>query len=562
MAETRYQNQRGNAPLNVEKGFRAYSDGSGNKAAALAKTLGVVMDATPKIAQAESVKAFEAGMRERVDGVKEENRGSTNDSMLGFMFSKRAADGFDYQDAQMAVPEIHLEEMAAMDALRESRNLNDFGAYIQGRDAILKERIGSRSDIYKYTVAENMMKVREEQGRRFASWVQSNRDKDRAAAAKAAAKAAAARAQLNLEEAARSSLDLAPDGINSDEWGEFVKTAPEKFGISSEQAKEVLVGTIIDTADETGDERILRLVDPKFLTIKQRASLTKAEDLIRTERVQRENYNHTLSTRQAEADKDRIETEATDALNEALKAGADPTTITQTALGSELGQSDPTKAMALANVYMGVQDAMVDPFVEAAVIAGVQEEIDDLAVQGRYREAKQVALEAATSGQVRSSQVSTLMGMTEASRVFVGETVQSNLRVIGDRLTADFQPKSTKPSEPQSPAESMAEQINGATFKGYDREVADKAHVYASQSYRRKLAEYSQENDVTFRDIPPSALNEMQEAVYIEAKAYTTAVLANQAAEAQAEADAEAEVEAVEEQSSAATRLQDRLNGN
>jgi len=360
-------------------------DGRGARAAALAESLGVIMNTVPQIAKMEGDNAFEAGMRARIDGVQRENSQTANKSMLGFMFSQRARDGFDYQDAQLELPLLQSEELLDMESrLRESRNPEDFRAYIAERDAAIQQRLEGKSDMYRYTVAEALMKTREDHAKLFTQWVVSNRGADRAAAAKAAAKAAA-EAQAVREEAAElessalargvvvdgetlstsgttvSSPSAASSGsvgggggggsasvegggggisvtgtasvgtgtggpqevpqeqprlipappnpaqLTSQAWEEYVTSAPAKFGITTKEAKENLLESYINRADELNDERSLEHIPRNILNNDQHKKLNAAIDTIRNQRLSREAEDAAAQSADAKAQAAAIE---------------------------------------------------------------------------------------------------------------------------------------------------------------------------------------------------------------------------------------------------------------
>lgn len=541
MATQQMRSSGGYAPLRVQRTFQAMDDGRGARAAALAESLGVILNVAPQIAKREGDMAFEAGMRARVEGVQRENAKTANKSMLGFMFSERARDGFDYQDAQIELPMIQMEEMLGMEAaLRESRNPEDFRAYIAKRDEELKGRFEGKSEFYRFAIADSMMKMRGEQAKMFTQWVSSNRGADRAAAAGAAAKAMAVTqstalesAQLAALEAARSggsaaptaaptasgglslgttvdapsggstglsmgvetssggatkgrgrrgptdrggresigpnragqeqeqptlsfgskgsddlSFDLMEDArepvvppvfnpvderqIVIDGFADYVKTAPQKFGITPAKAKGLYIEGIVLEADRKNDERMLELIPAEFLNFEQQNLLNTAIDNIRSERISRESA--------------AAEASMADAKREAAVAEANALQY-ETELTMQLASGQMSKGEAVEELFKHpyfkgspeerskaierlnkIDNVYVDPAMEQVTLSQFKDTAVRSIMEGNLSGFNQAAIEAI--GGVRS----------DAARQEIGQIVANSEKWARDSLFKDLDP--------------------------------------------------------------------------------------------------------------------------
>lgn len=420
------------APLRVQRTFRQLDDGRGGRAAALAEALGVVMDATPQIAQIEGEKAFEAGMRSRIDGVKRENADSANKSMLGFMFSRQAKDGFDYQDAQLAIPVIQSQELLEMEEqLRESRNPEDLANYFAKRDVEIQERFAGKSDIYRWTVAESLQNTRQDQAKIFTSWVQNNREKDRRAAAAAAAKAKAQARALELTEAGNMAYDMA-EGGNPKWFSEFVTTAVDKFGVTVAEAKAMGLEQAIAIADARNSPEILDDIDARFLQPEQRQTLADQRDRLFSEL-------QTYNSAQAAA-------EAAEAA-QAMAAAELAASTMETNLGIEVAlgtksvsqanaelfsdpyfRSNPDKRDAAMSRLGRVNTGTVDPAFEAQALSSFKDDVVRASLSG-----DQQALNDATTMALMSTR-------SKAVREEIGRIAANTEKFVRDRVFADLEP--------------------------------------------------------------------------------------------------------------------------
>ena len=482
------------APLRVERTFSRLDDGRGGRAAALAEALGVVIDAAPKVAAHQTKEAFEAGMKARIDGVKRENAGAANKSVLGFMFSKQAQDGFDYQDAQLDLPILQTEELLEMEnRLRDSRNPNDFRAYMQERDAIIKERLADKSDIYRYTVASELMKTREQQAKLFAGIVQSNRDKDRRAAVAAVAKANAEAAEQrirnagafifesipsedaqsaptassgNLEGVGVKKTTTAPEGfslggsavsgglsfgelkggegddnltssegsgrpnqvnsrnyrarfmkpdglslgepvtveeakkVGGDWFGDTVREAESKFGISTKDAKQIALEAAIHRADLNDDPALLRTIDPRFLRHEQRALLANAIDTIDQERRRNEAERAALADADRKAQEAKIEAEVNatqhNLLNSVISFEMTPQLAYQTALKEhpEYYKNNPEAREKFRKAVTAENSTFTDPFMDTKNMTNFKDEVRRAALTGDNRMLEEAVVDA------------------------------------------------------------------------------------------------------------------------------------------------------------------------
>lgn len=366
----------GYAPLRVQRSFREFDDGRGARAAALAESLGVVLNTAPKVIKAEGDKAFKAGMEARIDGVKRENAQSTNKSMLGFMFSRRAQDGFDYQDAQLEIPVLQSESLLEMDKnLRESRNPNDFRAYIANQDASLQERFAGKSDIYRYTVADAMQKTRADQAKLFTSWVQSNREKDRRAAAAAAAKAQAQARQAALSSAGDEAFALAQEG-GGDWFGNFVTSAQEKYGITASEAKQLGLEQAYAMADLNNDPAILKDIDPSKLDAEDRGKYANAIDTLTAEAATYAAELDRAKKAEADAESAALVKNATDLENnlavEMAMGNLQPQAAIRALFEDPFYSNDPVERNKAITRLNDLSGSLEDPAMDTITFSGFQ----------------------------------------------------------------------------------------------------------------------------------------------------------------------------------------------
>ena len=570
MATQQMRSSGGYAPLRVQRTFQAMDDGRGARAAALAESLGVILNVAPQIAKKEGDMAFEAGMRARVEGVQRENAKTTNKSMLGFMFSQRAKDGFDYQDAQIELPMIQMEEMLGMEAaLRESRNPEDFRAYIAQRDEALKGRFEGKSEFYRFTVADSMMKMRGEQAKLFTQWVSANRGKDRAAAASAAAKATAAAqsaalesAQLAALEAARSGgpaaptaaptasaglsmgstvdapqggstglsmgTEVAPTGTSGsgikgrgrrdgrggrdsigpnrsgqaqegetlsfgtkgsddlsfdlmedareakvpqafqpvderqiviDGFADFVKTAPQKFGVKPAEAKDLYIEGMVLEADRKNDERALELIPTEFLNFKQQDLVNKAIDNIRSERMSREAAEAEAAALDAKRELAVVEAEALNfetQLTMQLASGQmSKGEVVEQLFSNPYFKANPEERTKAIERLNKIDNVYVDPAMEEVTMSQFKDTAIRSALTGDLTSFNRAATEAITN--VRS----------DAARQEIGKIVADSEKWVRDSLFKDLDPFYANITQAfpsgVGQAESLSTQLSGAS---------------------------------------------------------------------------------------------------
>jgi len=354
------------APLRVQRAFYELDDGRGSRAAALSEALGVVMNAAPAIAENEGRKAFQTGMEARIAGVKAENANAKNNSFLGFMFSDRAKDGFDYQDAQLAIPAIQSEELLALNELRESRNPEEFAAWLTQRDEKVRERLDGRSDMYTYTVAKALQDTRQDQARLFTGWVQNNRESDRRAAAEAAARVAAENRAMQIAEADTLAYDKLVSG-DTNWFSSFVTEAGETYGIGAGDAKQLGLDTAIARADALNDPSILKEIDARFLNVEQRGKLANAIDQITGEQVSMQSIEAQATSAQADADarahKQWIENSKSVLIGRVM---ADPA-LTATQVMAEAratGMYESAEIMDLGEMVGKIRNQIADPIMD------------------------------------------------------------------------------------------------------------------------------------------------------------------------------------------------------
>lgn len=501
----------GYAPLRVQRSFREFDDGRGARAAALAESLGVVLNAAPKVVKAEGDKAFKAGMEARIDGVKRENAQSGNKSMLGFMFSRRAQDGFDYQDAQLEIPVLQSETLLEMNSkLRESRNPNDFRAYIANQDAALQERFSGKSDIYRYTVADAMQKTRADQAKLFTSWVQSNREKDKRAAAAAAAKAQASMRAAQRREAGNAAYEAITAGDSVDAMGDFVKSMAEQ-GIPANEAKEIFFNEAYTVANEQNDPGLLEEIDPKFLDPKLRVERANGIDKLEGQRIQREEYRYKMEQREIGEREDAEMVELNSSLREAILEGATASNITATALDSPVGRRDPDAALKLAETYSGINDALVDPVQETILFESFEAQAQNMAVAGDAKGINKLANELVASGQIKSGNIEKIFDIAETAQVWDDDFVKDTAASYHKTLEADFQPESVAQGD-MTPLDIVRNQ--GAEVQTYHRSVSQGANRTFDRKFRLGVSKYVRENDTNARDIPMQAIDLIAERAY------------------------------------------------
>lgn len=202
------KNSGGYSPLRIQRSYQTYRSGAGGNLQALADTLDIALESAPKIVDHEAKQAWERGMRARIDGVQAENANAANKSLLGFMFSKQAMDGFHYQDALMDAPLVMAGElMMLQDSLREATSPDQIAAFIQESDNRIRTMMQGKPDVYRYTMSQELLKARESMIKTATGWVQSNRERGRRVAAATAAKAQAESAAMAISADIRSAMD-------------------------------------------------------------------------------------------------------------------------------------------------------------------------------------------------------------------------------------------------------------------------------------------------------------------------------------------------------------------
>jgi len=458
---------QGYAPLRVQRAFKQMDDGRGNTAKALSEALGVALQVAPEIAQYESDDAFKAGMQARVSGVQRENAAASNKSLLGFMFSRQANDGFDYQDAQMDLPVLQSQELLeAEKRLRESRNPGDLQAYLDERDAVVADMFGERSDMYRYTVAEGLMKTRGDIARSFTSWVQRNREADRRAAAAAAAQAAAQAKAMRLRSAGDAVYDALTSGDEDFDPGEFIKTAPDKYGIKPGEAKGVLLDAFIFEADRSNDTRLLEQFDARYLDFEHRQKLADAEDKIWAEQRRRESAAAEAAAADARREEDLAEMEGEARLTGLMIANAKGE-VTVAGATSELltnpyFAANPDKLSTAITTMTKVDSTYTDPALDAANLSSFQQEALRAATTG-----DRIALEVATQEALREVR-------SPAKRERIVEIYENAEKYARDDLFEDplFQSyikdlTQTYPSGTGSGEQSLAGRFAGETADNY-----------------------------------------------------------------------------------------------
>lgn len=363
--------------------------GANSTAAQLADALGVALDLAPKIATVEGEKAYNAGVEARVLDQERENANDANNGLFSGLFRKRAEDGFDHQDAMIDVSEFALMEQVEMyEALGESTDPKAYAAWAAQADARLKERINGQSDVYKLTLAKEMLPLREQQARTFAGWVVSNRERAKRQAAAASAKAAANAAVMAKEAtagAAYEALRSGQDDLN-EVFVKFVTEAPAKLGVSPADAREIFTSELLLLADERNDDSILRSVDTRIFSPKGREAVIEATDKIAAQRATHEARAREAEEREARALEEQAETQrqATtfDLLGQVARREISLQDGINTLMATPAFKGQAAKLDTAMGYLTGMQSKSTDPVASAIMVTGAQTDMLDAVLTG------------------------------------------------------------------------------------------------------------------------------------------------------------------------------------
>lgn len=376
------------AAIRSREGFSPISDFSESSAGKLARALGVTLDIIPKVAEFEGQKAEAAGVDARIAEVRRENANDANNGLFSGLFRKRAEDGFDFTDAQIAAPEIALQEQVEMyDALKDSTNPDDFKTWVAGRNEALKGTLEGKSRVYQKTLATELLKVREQQARTFGGWVISNREKAARQAAAAAARGAAARAAALKEAAALSAYEQLADGGNlNEEMARFVTEAPEVYGIPSSEARQIFTQELMNYADESNDPDILGAVDPRLFDAKGREKVADAADTIWSNRNARENAAREAADRDQkvalEAQEAEVNSQTFGLALDVLTGKATPSEAFSAIAGHPLFKQKPQMLNTVMETILGPRSKLADPAFERLTVTSATSEMIDAAIRG------------------------------------------------------------------------------------------------------------------------------------------------------------------------------------
>lgn len=490
----------------VRDGIRGAAYGS--RTAQLGDALFGLMRTSTALAEQEGQKAYEEGVKARLNDVERENSNDATRGLFAPLFRQRAYDGFDYQDAQFDAATIAMEEQVGMyEALKDSTNPADFEAWSASRDAALGERLGEKSDVYRTAMAERMMRHRESQASTFGNWVIQNRERKAREAARASAKAEAMRVAGALEVAASEAFSgLNPETDLSAYIQEFTDGAPSAFGISHAEARAIAFEEAINYAEQTNNFQFLDSIDPKSLTRDQRADLGKTRHTVLTRQNAVESFNEAKAKAEAAA----IEKQVVDERNrvlmqgfEATASGASPAEIAQDMMNLQYYKDNPEKLVSdvsnLESIYTGTHD----PVLEALAVGEFEQEVVDTALAG----GDPMAVLVDYMGNIRSP----------AARKAAAELVSGMEKAIEDRI---FEPTTLRQRESdftslfanQAPKDSPAAQL-GLT----DPTPAQVGFVTeAMQDYRSALLEYHRD---WYRENPEGRLGRAQR-IEIERSAF------------------------------------------
>jgi len=360
----------------------------GNRGAFLGDALQSFVTAAGQTARTEADRAYRAGVRARLQGVTQDNANASNRTPFSRFFNSRAADGWDYQDAQYAAADIAMREQVALyEALRNGTSIDQFASWAQQQDAALAPQLEGRSDVYRTALAEQMMSHRESLGRTYAGWIIQNRERQAAAAARAGARAAAAAAEQRLELAAAGVAEVLGDGADpATAIREFTLSAPERFGITPEQAHSLAVEEVIASAGISMDHTLLDVLSPGDLTREQRAEYAQTRARIITWGNTVRDFEAEAASDAADAQAAALETEANRALYEAqreiLVGGSTPATQAVRLSQLPFYQANPERLATDIGRLTTTQGVLADPAMDAMVEAEARRAIMDAAEAG------------------------------------------------------------------------------------------------------------------------------------------------------------------------------------
>lgn len=158
--------------------------------------------------------------------------------------------------------------------------------------------------------------------------------------------------------------DVERTQFNSEWVANFIKEAPAKYGISSEEAKYLTVQQIVAVADERNDETLLDVLDPKFFTPKTQQFIADSKDKIFNERKARETYERQQADLEATSVENERKLYVEQRSREAIiKAARGDNTVAQ--LTSELLQ-DPQFTSDDIKSLMGTLNSFDDTYTDPA----------------------------------------------------------------------------------------------------------------------------------------------------------------------------------------------------
>lgn len=376
------------AALRPERDLAPKTSGGGNAAAQLASALGVALETIPQVAKMEGDRAYQEGIDARIADVKRDNANDANTGLFSGLFRKRALDGFDFQDAQLAIPEIALQEQVEMyEALNESTDPGAYKAWAEKADARIKASLEGRSEVYKKTFAEGMIPLREQQARTFANWVVSNREKAKRQAAAAAARASARAAVSAKDSAGLGAYEAIEAGgdLNAT-FDQFITEAPEKYGISPKDARAIFTLELMGVADARNDPSVLTSVDPRFFNTAGRKDIAELTDKLATQRETYDERARSAAERDAkaleEATKAERNTLTYSLIGEVATGQKSRAEGVNAILANPAFRNDPAAMKSAMEVLESTTSSAVDPALEAAVSYGAKEQMIDSFILG------------------------------------------------------------------------------------------------------------------------------------------------------------------------------------
>ncbi|WP_422048059.1 hypothetical protein [Shimia sp.] len=485
MAEQRLQPLQSTSNLKVSRNFQA-AYGGNSRAAVLAEVLGVTQEAFPQLAKEGQQKAYEDGLQQRIQGAKREDVKA--DGPFGFLFTQGAQDGFDYQDATLAAIEFQNEELLDFEAQNfNSRSPEDFQAWVAGREKRLAETLNGKSDVYSRVFSEAALENRMQIMEMHQKIVLGNRADDRRRSAAAAAKAATLRKKSALDAAAIAAYQLGADddGLTFDDQEAFVKGATDAFGITTSEAKQLLVDEAITLAKETNNEGFLDTFNRQFYSREQWADLVKNQETVRQERVRIEDAEYKAADRE---EKRRIKLETSELasqLDQAVRAGQTREVIQDIARNSPLAARDIAKSSEMARVYAGTYDDETST-VEAAQNLDLLKELaaeasftGDWSIYESYADQFQYV-----PRQLKSSQLAEIVTIRKAHETAANPLVDAHMEEVLGQIQDEFPLKNPKAGDP-SPLETL--QQDGQQF--YSQEQVDDISRAARGLYVEYIAE-------------------------------------------------------------------------